>query len=243
MSITEVINNPQYYVDYIDTNYTILSTVSAKRLAAYRDLQGTAQNFYISTACNLNLEAVTNVTIFSSNQGLVTLQSSNASNYLSFYNSNNTSAVISTASNQKLAIKSADSNLTLNISGMTLTNDTVQQIFTTTATKGFKLTAKSVQCCNMFASDTVFGRELVMYNRYTSRSNVGDVAEVGYGFRLNSNLELEIVKYGSVVQAGGQQRKVAKKVAAYGMRAFTNASTTDSNLGTYNPYAALSNLI
>lgn len=246
VSVLNVLNNTNYNVDYVDENFTVLQTLSTKNIAAFKNELGAVQNLHIGATSNLYISADDSISTYVVGSGLVNLHATTLSNsridteFLKFYyDSNDRATVIEAPHNKSIVFKSTDCNLIANISGLTLCNDLTHQEVSTIADLGFKVIGPGMQLSNLMATKHLFGKDLNVYERFPQNSNVGEIVEAGYGFRMNSNMHLELVKYNKEITASGY-KDIYKCVMTFGGTPVNSNMNTDAIVGTYNPFADLS---
>lgn len=246
MSIFDVQNNQNYYIDYVDNELSVINNLSILRLSAYKNELGEAKNLFIGASSNLVIEASESLKTYVGETGIVQLHATTLSNsqrhdeeYLSFYyDSNLATTVIEANNNKKVSIKSTDIDLTAEISGMTFCNDSSHQFISSIGSKGLHILGPGAQLENLWAHNHVFGKQLHVLDRFET-SNVGDFVEAGYTMQMNNMLQLEIIRYGKVITPSGH-KKVYQKVGIFGGKGFSSSNNTDSNLQNDDPFADLS---
>lgn len=242
MSVLDVINNQNYYINYSDEAYSVVTTVSARHVVAYRDELGIAQNLSIGASSNAIFEAVDAISTHVRDSGLVKLHNA-VEEYVRFYFDSNVDAAIVEAPGEKyISLISTDALKTADISEMTMCNDGDYQYMSTTGTKGFLVEGPGAQLQSLVAKQHVFGKDLIMFKRYDQASNMGDIAECGYSFRMNPDLQLELVKFSKVIVNSGY-KTVLKKSAIFGSTAFAANSSSDPKVAGFEPFPDLDLLL
>ena len=243
MSVLNNLTNTNYYISNPDENFSTVHTLSAKYISAYKDDYGNAQSLFIGATSNLMLEAVDKIATYVKDSGLVSLNATTLSNnnradvnFLNmYYNSNAHDTVLAAPGGKSISIVSTDSNLTASISGIVMCNDTTHQFLVPNASqKGFNLMGPGAQMSNLLVHNHIFGKDMMLWEKFPDASNVGQTKEAGYTFRLNSNLQLELIKYNKMITATGT-KSVYKRVGVFGNTGSMN-SDSDSNLATYTVY-------
>ena len=230
------------YVDDTFANFTMVNTISAKTLSA-----PSGDNLSLGASSNLIFESMVGTTIRAPTIKMYQTTYSNSTRidteYVRlFLDSNNSTSVITSVNSNAITLTSQDANKTVTMSGMTLCNDNTYQYISTSASRGFFIDGGATQTRNVYADGQIFCKHYVLWKTFDTASNAGDTTEVGYTFRLNSNDQLELIKYGKVLLADGSSKSILRRIAVMGAGGITSTTSTDSSVSTYDPITNLSYL-
>ena len=251
MTSAESIFANQSYGDlYIDDAYNQFSYVIAKSINAYADQTG-AKDLMLGASSNVHIEAIDSISTYVKDTGAVTFYSTTVSNnvrtdreILSIKNLSGVTSVTAGDSSNSIIVESTDASKTLGVSTTTAAWSNDFQAFKTTQTKGFYF--DNVVSTDLFKSRDivspghVFGQDMGLYYFNSNAVNPGDLSEAGYSFRINTSLQLELVKYGKFIVDGGSTKAIYRRVGIFGANGIN--SNMSSDVADFAAFASLSNL-
>lgn len=232
LSVLESPNIPTIYPEAYELS--TFSTVAANSIAAYKDFNNTPQNFTIGASSNVRIEAVENVQLYMGGVGDFEL-------YTTQYDANtkvrvdekvfNVSADATQTTvafgNNEVRLLAGDVDATFFFNDLKVFDSNAFKVFDTDMTKGFlfKDTVSFggdvlfkndlIVASNVYANGSLVGHELALFkNKDTSALAPNDPLRVGYVFNINSNDQLELIKYTRFFNGLPDAQK---KVAVYGM--------------------------
>jgi len=246
MAAASVFLNPSFSNLYVDDSYTQFNYVIAKSLVAYADETG-VKDLILGASSNVAIEAMQKISTYVQDTGDVRFYATTMSNnvrvdreILSLTNLSNVTTV-SAGSSNSVEMVSTDSNKTFGFSVTTATESNQMQVFATTASNAFyfngSLTTATLKPTNLVAQRHVFGKDMNMFYVNSNATNPGDVAETGYSFRMNSNMQLELVRYAKIVMPGGSNKVVHQRNGIFGIPALNSNTVND-----VSDYAAFEDL-
>ena len=218
-------------VDYY--NYTLLNTltnVATTNVAAYKDINNVAQNLVIGATGNVLLEAASSINTYSHNAETNVYRTD-------MVGSSRTDTLVYQITNTGNAttISSADNSFNLNYSGslnlgsLSISNDNVADYINTTKS------ALVIEPMTTFNSFTNFNTSIMVHgavfssniNLFRNHTTIGDsnFKRVGYGFRMNENDQLELIK----VATFNDDSSVTKKIAVFGYNNIDHNESNDTN--------------
>lgn len=250
---TSVLENPTTMSTfYTDSNlYHVITNVIARTITAYETDTGAELDLVLGASSNLKVEAVSGINMYVKDTGAgVNLFATTVAGGVrtdelvwSMTGSNSNTYITAQGTNQ-LIIAGSDPLKTVTAGGTTFTTASNTQYVSTPSSmfvfnKGMQV-PELAPLSNLIATDGVFGEDISLWQR-TGRSNVGDVSEIGYAFRLNSNQQMEVLQYGKVIMPQGQAAKtVMQRVGVFSsVAAFNSNMSSDPTIGSFDPFAVL----
>lgn len=231
-----------YYVD--DAIFETFSHVIGLSLVAYRDTSGAAQDLVLGASSSVRIEAVDGVSLYTAGQldlytttYSATTQSRSDKLMLQVSQDNSNATKIVAAASNSLSLQPTDANKTLEIGNITAyTSGQEQRVFTWNP--GAFMFDNALQCTDILSASHLFAKDFVGYSN-TERSNVGDVADAGFCFRMNDQLQIELVQYGKVVSnAQGGTKRIYRRAGIFGLQPIT--SNMESDVTNYDPFVIFS---
>ena len=253
MSLVSVLEGPTYAFQYPE-GYNIVDALVVRRLGAYDDQTSIPQDLVVGASSNVQIEAKSNIQMFMNTDGAFDLFTSSwngttrtDTRFLNVKAPDANTTLLTTESNQVLTLRSGDTQKTVMISGTEMTTDVSgsNQFLSLTALgdqfyfnnevnidRGLQVTGNTV-----VSQSLLVGEHLITYgNIYGSNLNLwrqidsnlpenNNISQIGYGFRVNSNHQLELVKYSKFAD-----KTVAKKVALFGQAKFNDAMNSDDGI-------------
>jgi hypothetical protein len=237
-------------IDYLTQNYNLLypdpsifnifDNVITKSISAYDDENNNPQNLVVGATSNVKLEAVGAVQVYTRDDAQFEIYSSTMSNGVRTdtpalsvtVDADGSNTVISTVENKGIILRSTDPLRSVAISGITMCNDKLHQIISASDTyQGVSvtdnMTVKNVYTDKIITDDNVFAKDLNIWKKVDNASNVGDVSELGFSFRINDDNELEMVKFGKVLLSDNTYKTIYKKVGMFGRFNFNSNMESD----------------
>ena len=247
MSLTSVFALPLYYTtDYTDNVLSTIVNIATQNIASYLDDNNKPSNLQIGSTSNIIAEAQSSIVMYSST-GLslysTQLTSNNTridDNILNVNRSSDSNTTYITtgpngsinhdvqfgfqsqASFNSVYIKSANNNASYDVIG---TNKSSLVIANSTS---FSSNVSIVG--NLVTSGTMFGQNINIWNQKTNAIASTDLLKIGYGFNINSNDQLELIKMSYFNDAS----IVNKKVAIFGMNEIKYGASNDSPYLVFN---------
>lgn len=252
MSLVSVLENPNYDFQYPE-GFNIVESLVVRHLGAYSStIDGGGQDLHIGATSNVNIEAAENIQMYVKPTGAVDLYTTEYAGEIRTdtkvleISAPDSMTTLVTTSNQVLELRGGDSNMTTIVSHTTMLTDvnSSNQFLNIPAGEEFYF-GNGLNVANDLnvSGNTIVGRSLLVNdhlitygNIYGSNLNVwrsidsnlpenNAISQIGFGFRVNSNHQLELVKYSKF-----DTKTTAKKVAVFGQAKFTDATTADDGM-------------
>ena len=248
MSLVSVLENPTYSFQYPE-GFNIVETLVLKNLVAYDDSTTGTQSMTIGATSNVNIEAAENIQMYVKPAGSFDIYTSDSAGgtrtdtkILDVSATASNKTTVSTT-DQILELRGGDSNHSTILSHTTLQTDingsnqfmsipVGEQFYMNNDVnigKGLAVTDNMTVGRSLLVNDHIitygnlFSSNINLWRQFDSNlpsnSNVG---QVGYGFRVNTNHQLELVKYTQFAT-----KTVAKRVALFGQAKFSEAMNND----------------
>lgn len=230
----------QNFIEYTDSDHLdTLNNIAVKNLVAMRDsISNLGQTIYLGSTKDVTIEAQENITINlgSSNQ----LSVNDSSNVKSFQVTTNATTTTITGGLKNLVLETSDnSNLTVTVDGLAISQSNNYQVLS--SDKDIYLEDSLKTSSNLIVKNNIAVGDRVMCNgsAFTQNMNLfkslnvlqpSDPKHVGYSFRINSNLQLELLKHATF--SNGNQ--VTRIISTFGINMLSNDDV--SNIVNYNAY-------
>jgi hypothetical protein len=239
-----------------DNTYQLFANVVANNVVAYQDDDGVPQTLTLGATSNVKIEAVGELDIYVKDSGDVRFFETKYSGetrtdkqILEISASNSTTTTIIATAGNKLDLSGSDVMSTTIVGGTTMCNDNTKQYFSTDALNGFEFMQPVVinSFLDVDGDGQVRGNFICHSNVYAGtlnvwrdRSNVDpDILTVGYGFNVNSNNQLELIKYSRFRQEGDTVKDIMKKVAVFGHTPMSSNDISDESVSSYTVFDAV----
>jgi hypothetical protein len=242
-----IINHPNTLIDYItDNSFNEIPNIITNNITAYRDLNGTALPLILGASGNMEIETLQDANIYIGTNNAYTV-------YTASYDSNTdlrtnveilridntlSTTMITSAGNITLASDNPSNTVTIGslelsqIGGEQMIGTSLSNvIFSTNVVTQGDLTVGA----NLFTTGNIFGKNLNVWSDKTDSNIAYD--RVGFGLRVNSNDQLEIIKY-----ARFENASVTKRIAVFGANKFTSNDVTDDATSSYLAFNALGSI-
>lgn len=241
LSVLENPNIPTIYPCLLQLS--TFSTIAAQYISAYKDADGIPLDFTIGASSNVRVEAVENVQFFMGGAGNLELYTTqyNPSTQVRLdekvldISADPTSTTLSFGNNEVIFL-AGDANSTFFLNDLKIFDSNLFKVFDTTAADGFMFNdavnfngnvlfrGDLIVSSNVYANGSLVGRELALFtNKDLANLALNDPMRVGYVFNINSNDQLELIKYTRFFNGLPDAQK---KVAVFGMNGL---SPTDTN--------------
>lgn len=244
-----IVSQPNNFFDYISdqTYLNEVPNIVTNNITAYKDINGTALPLVLGASGNLELETVQDVNMYVGSTNAYRLfKASFDSNTdvrtnveILKVESATESSTTTISSLSNLSIVSADPSSTITIGSMTLTQVADEQLIGTSLsnlifTKNVVAQGDLTVGANLFTSGNIFGGNV---NIWTDKPDSLTYNRVGYGFRVNSNDQLEIIKYARFAET-----TVTKRIAVFGHANFTSNDVNDNASSSYLAFNSLGSI-
>ena len=232
--MTSVIELPNYYNLYSDVDaMNDIPNIVTSSVTAYKDINGTALPLVLGASGNMVIESVQDINNYMGVSNAYTISTSmwndltktrTDKEILRVLAATSDITYFSTPSNVVISpVDSATSFITLG--SATVSEDGVQQVFSTTLNnfkfaQGVAVAGDVAIANNLYTTGNIYGANV---NVWADKENK-PYSRVGYGLRINSNDQLEIVKYSKF-----NDRDVLKRVAVFGQNAFGSNDVSDNS--------------
>ncbi|PNH00339.1 hypothetical protein TSOC_013844 [Tetrabaena socialis] len=233
--LTSVITQPQYFHDYSDQDVrTDIPNIVSTSLSAYLDAQGSPQCLTLGATSNLNVESAMDVNVYMGTSNAYTLYTSSFENatrsdveVLTVSALNDTTLIEAPANIQ---IQSA-SNGTIAVGSLQVTATDTTQVLSTTKnsflfTEPVQVQGDIVVSNNILSSGSIYGQNM---NLWLDRENKS-YTRIGYALTINSNDNLEVIKYAKF----SSNVSVIKKIAQFGTGEIASGDSSDSSYLVFN---------
>jgi hypothetical protein len=245
MSVASVLTVPQYGIVYPPVDeLSTLSTIAATTLSSFQDTNGGKYDLTVGSSSNIRAEAVDNIFLGHGSTKQIVMSTAGVGGALTPYMTVGMSNARVTLVDKQAAgmtISTKDTYLgsahfVEDSSKMTLSMPSLTDGFVVAPPVAMQSTlAVALDTAlnqNLYVTgDTGMGGRLVTYGGiftpnvafYKSSSNNG-AAQVGYTFKINSNDQLELIKY---TFFGSNSSAVSKRVAVFGNAGLQSTDTSD----------------
>lgn len=211
MSNTEILVN---YVDY--NELATIPSIAVRSLAAYRDDSNLPVSLDIQATSNISIAASNNVYV-SFTGGLYLKDSDASSNHFMQFSSASNAAIITVPTNE------------IYLNSLHISDEDKKLFFDAGKENGvffkdgvsFEKNIWAQQ--NYLSQGNLYSGTLNVWTNNPSLPDNSNVDQVGYGFRINTKDQLELVKF---AQYKDNTTQVMKRVAVFGS---SNVSSTNSN--------------
>ncbi|PNH04426.1 hypothetical protein TSOC_009390 [Tetrabaena socialis] len=233
--LTSVITQPQYFHDYSDQDVrTDIPNIVSTSLSAYLDAQGSPQCLTLGATSNLNVESAMDVNVYMGTSNAYTLYTSSFENatrsdveVLTVSALNDTTLIEAPANIQ---IQSA-SNGTIAVGSLQVTENGTAQVISTSKdsflfTEPVQVQGDLLVSNNILTSGSIYGQNM---NLWLDRENK-NYTRIGYALTINSNDNLEVIKYAKF----SSNVSVIKKIAQFGTGEIASGDSSDSSYLVFN---------
>lgn len=244
MSLSVISNPNTYYTIYSDQGtLNEVPNIVTNSIAAYKNDSGVATTLTLGASGNLLIETVQDIRSYMGISNAYRL-------YTATYDSNTSTRtdteilnVTSAASN--VTLFSTPSNITFSPNNSALSTITLgsfqvsesgtQQVLSTTLNNfllqdGLAVAGDVSIGNNLYTTGNIYGANV---NLWSDRANK-PYNRIGYGFRINSNDQLEIIKY-----AKFNNNDVLKRIAVFGQGALGSNDSSDMTASNYLVFNSL----
>lgn len=260
MSLVSVLEYPAYAFQYPE-GMNIVDSLVVRHIGAYKDLDTVGQDLFVGATSNLKLEGAENVQMYINPSGAFEYYTSEMSGVdridtkVLQVSAADASTTVITTSNQVLELFGGDAQATTKVSHTTMIrgiDESNQFMNVPTGEEFYFGNGVNIAGDVSVNGNGIIGRSLLVYDHLITYGNIygcnlnlwrtidsnlpenNSISQVGYGFRVNSNHQLELVKYSKF-----ETRTVAKKVAVFGQTKFTELSSGDEGI----EYSTLNDII
>ena len=213
------------------TDITALQTftnLATNNVCAFYDMDNVGQSLLIGASCNVNIESATTANVYTQDSGFNVYHTdivgnmrydSNAINIdtNAMYGINNT---LFTANSQKNNISFLFSNV-IQFNSTVLTTATAGvDSFSTNSANGFQFdnvvsfSSNVAFQQNLVTQGSIFGSNINVWSTRNPNSS-SDLNQIGYGFRVNSSNELELIKM-ATFGTSNISSPVCQRIAVFG---------------------------
>ncbi len=239
-----VIENPLNYHPYYPSLgiENDIPNIVTQSITAYKDENGVPQELTVGASSDLNLESEKNVNVYLGTSNAYTLYTSKMLNgtridteVLAVDRNATTNTTVINAP-QNVSITSGDvANSTFTVGSLAVSQDATAQVIDTGMnnfrfTKGMQVAGDVAIANNLITSGNIYGANVNLWMDTVDK----DYTRIGYGMRINSQDQLEIIKY-----AKFDSNDVLKKVAVFGSGRTTAQDYSDAS---YLVFDALGNV-
>ncbi|PNH00020.1 hypothetical protein TSOC_014179 [Tetrabaena socialis] len=233
--LTSVITQPQYFHDYSYQGVrTDVPNIVSTSLSAYMDVYGSPQSLTLGATSNLNVESAMDVNVYMGASNAYTLYTSSFENdtrsdveVLAVSACNDTTFIEAPANIQ---IQSA-SNGTIAVGSLQVTETGTAQVLSTSKnsflfTEPVQVQGDLLVSNNILTSGSIYGQNM---NLWLDRENKS-YTRIGYALTINSNDNLEVIKYAKF----SSNVSVIKKIAQFGTGEIASGDSSDSSYLVFN---------
>ena len=251
MSLVSVLESPTYTFQYPE-GMNIVDTLIVRRLGAYdSDITG-PQSMVIGATSNMNIEAANDIRMFLPSSGTMDVfttsydQNTRSDIKVLEVSAPSLDTTLITTSNQTLEVRGGDlqSSTTVSHTSFIKGIDGSNQFINLPVNEAFYFGNEvNIDQGLQVSGNAIIGRSLLVNDHLITYGNIfgsnlnlwrsidsnipenSNISQVGYGFRVNGNHQLELVKYSKFAN-----KTVAKKVAVFGQAKFTEAMTSEQGI-------------
>ena len=249
MSLVSVLANPSYTFQYPE-QVNVMETLVLRNLVAYNDENNTS-SMLIGATSNVNIEAAENIQMFVKSTGSFDIFTSDASGTrvdtkVLEVSAPNADKTLLATSGQTLEMYGADAQKTTIVGHTTFhTNNAGSNQYidipvgedfyfnnNVNVGRGMQVTDSVVVGKSLLVQDhlitygNIFGSNLNVWRSFDSNQSINsNVGQVGFGFRINTNQQLELVKYTKF-----SSKTIAKRVALFGQTRFNESMNNDQGV-------------
>lgn len=250
MSLVSVLEGPTYAFQYPE-GYNVVDALVVRRIGAYDDDNNVPQSLLIGASSNIDIETQESVRMFVNETGSLDLFTSSwdgvvrtDTQILQVSAADNTTLI--TTSNQTLEVRGGDyqKSTTVSHTEMLRGADGTDQFINlpvgeqfyfgndVNIDNGLQVSGNAIIHRSMLVDDhlivygNIFGSNLNLWRSIDSNiPENNNISQIGFGFRVNSNHQLELVKYSKF-----NSKTVAKKVAVFGQNKFNENMNSDDGI-------------
>jgi hypothetical protein len=193
------------YIDYGDSYLTTLNALATKQITAYADENSNNQSLVLASSSNVHVQVTDNLLVGTDEDLFLSINKSSNVVYLALPGSN------------------------IDINNLQVVGEANRTLLSTDKSEGLFVEPQTT-----FMDDTYFqgdiksvgnliGKTMNMWTNNGIAQN--DVSEIGYGFRITSNQQLELVKFTKF----SDNNSVLKKIAVFGSYTTANQSNSDTS--------------
>lgn len=229
-----------------ETSYTDIITIqtfanlATNNICAFYDTTGTSQSLYLGATSNVNIESATSANIYTTtgvnffDTNVVNNQRYD-SNFMRIYTTDvetisttnfKTSNNMYFSCSNSIQFNSTILNTQINNTDHFYTSSTCGFMFDNVVTFSSNVTFAQ----NIVTQGSIFGCNLNVWSAYPAVANT-DINQVGFGFRVNENNELELIKTSTFGPTGSVSLPISKKIAVFGGN--HNISSNDTSDTSY----------
>jgi hypothetical protein len=253
MSLVSVLENPIYAFQYPE-GVNIVDTLVVRRLGAYNN-ETSPENIIIGATSNVNIEASENIQFYVKPTGTFDMFTTLVGDQRTDTKILEVSApaldsTLITTVDQNLEVRGGDAQRTTIVSHTTMLKGVdgsnqfldlpVGEVFyfgnEVNIDRGLQVTGNVVVGKSMLVSDhlitygNIYGSNIGLWRNVDSNvAENSNVSQVGFGFRVNSNHQLELVKYSKFAE-----KTICKKVAIFGQAKFNETMCNDDGIEVYS---------
>lgn len=250
MSGSTLIHTP---IDYGGIDHMQLSTfwnVNAINVVAMPDnTTSNTRSLYLGASKDVVLQASEDVRISLGSSN--TLRIHDDMDIATFLLTTTPTATNVSSASKNLVIGTADDALhTTTIAATTISQSNDYEVFETSMGSGFRLRDNNLYVegfgtfedslsvgGNIHCTSNVFSRHYNLY-RYAAPNDSRSAILTGYAFTINSNDQLELVKYTSFSNAVTGPKEIKKRVAVFGTTRLSTTDTTDISYAEFENISA-----
>ena len=244
--MTSVIVSPSFHNLYSDPGViNDIPNIVTNNVTAYKDINGTALPLILGASGNMVIESVHDIksymgtsnaySLYTAEYDDVTKMRTDTEIFKVWTQSNST--YMTTPSN--VVISPLDPSVsTIQLGSVNVSQDSSQQIFSTSQNnfmfaQGVSVSGDVAVGANLYTTGNIYGANVNVWADKSDRA----YSRVGYGLRINSNDQLEIVKYSKFAD-----KDVLKRVAIFGHNSFNSNDSSDasSNYLVFNALGSVS---
>lgn len=251
MSLVSVLEGPTHAFDYPE-GFNIVDQLVVRKIGAYDNDLNVAQTLTIGSTANVDIEAGEKVRLFTEATGSVDFYTTawdgtnRVDTKVVTMSAPDASTSLITTSTQRLEVRGGDHQSTTKVSkSLMLTNEIGSNQFIelpmgeqfyfgndVNVDHSLQVSGNAVVMSSLLVGDhlitygNIYGSNLNLWRAIDSNLPENNlISQIGYGFRVNSNHQLELVKYSTFAD-----KTVAKKVALFGQAKFNESMNSDDGL-------------
>lgn len=248
-----VITNPNITAYYPpSTQLATFSTVAANNVVAYKDEFSTSMSLVIGATSNIEIEAIENINAYMQNGSLNLFKSSWSNDVREdtlFLNIDTDEDATYINSINKLQFYANDPEFTYSLGDFSITSSNNYTSLHTDQINGFLFKSRVtledpllvkddvVMGSNLYVFGNIIGDNMAMFRDFDNSNEMP--SRVGYGFRINDNGQLELIKYAKFNDANVD---IMKRIAIFGNKNFNESDLTDPGADDYNAFRDLENV-
>lgn len=258
-----LLSPPSMVTGYTDTSvYNIFTNVIGKSIAAYEDLTSTPVNLTIGGSSNVEMEAVSgiNMYVLDTGAGLKLFSTTFVNNVrtdreiLSIASTSNATWMTATSSNT-MVLQGGDAYNSVSLGNALFSSSNDKQLINATGAANRFVISDPIRTTglapvgNLVASEHLYCRDMNLWVS-TGLSNLGELSEAGYSFRINSNsLQLEVIKFNKVVTQCNEDpelkssKSIYKRVGIFGTPNINSNMNSEQHAATFTGFSSFSNML